>query len=54
MINGSLAAIKAQVATQFPLNDAEVRALQQNIRDHILAIHDIEKEAVTTLQDAMS
>lgn len=53
-INGRLAAIKAQIATDFPLNESEVRALHQNIRDHVLAIHNIEKEAITALQDAMS
>jgi hypothetical protein len=53
-INGRLAAIKAQIADNFPLNESEVQALQQNIRGHILTIHDIEKEAITALQLAMS
>jgi hypothetical protein len=53
-INGRLAAIKAQLATDFPLNDAEIQALQENIRTKILAIHDIEQKAIAALQDTMA
>jgi hypothetical protein len=53
-INGRLAAIKAELAANSPLNDAEVQALQENISAKILAIHDIEQKAIAALQDAMA
>jgi hypothetical protein len=53
-INGRLAAIKAQVAIGFPLNDAEVQDLQENISAKILAIHAIEQKAIAALQGAMA
>ncbi len=53
-INGRLAAIKHTVAQEFPLSSAETAVLRQNIRAHVLTIHDIEKEAITTLQAILS
>jgi hypothetical protein len=53
-INGRLAAIKQTVAQEFPLSSAETAVLRQNIRAHVLTIHDIEKEAITTLQAILS
>lgn len=46
--------IKAAAAADFPLTQAEVVDLRQNLRTHILQIHDIEKEAIAQLQNAMS
>lgn len=53
-VNGRLAAIKAELAASFPLNGAEVQELHENIRAHILAIHDIEQKAIAALKDAMA
>ncbi len=53
-INGRLAAIKTKLAANFPLNDTEVQALQENISAKILAIHDIEQKAIAALKDAMA
>jgi len=53
-INGRLTAIKQTVAQEFPLSSAETAVLRQNIRAHVLTIHDIEKEAITTLQAILS
>ncbi len=52
-INGRLAAIKELVSTEFPLSPAEAAALRANAARHILAIHDIEREAINTLQAAL-
>jgi F0F1-type ATP synthase delta subunit len=53
-INLRLKAIKAEVTTNFPLNQAEVATLQENLREHVLKVHDIEQEAIKILQGAMS
>jgi hypothetical protein len=53
-VNGRLAAIKAELAANFPLNEAEVQELHENIRTHILAIHGIEQKAIAALKDAMA
>ena len=36
----------------FPLSEAETLAFKHNLREHILRIHDAEKEAVTFLEKA--
>lgn len=53
-INGRLTAIKQTIAQEFPLSSAETAVLRQNIRAHVQTIHDIEKEAITTLQAILS
>lgn len=53
-INTRLKEIKAEVSADFPLNDAEVVEMRQDLRDHVLKIRDIEQEAVGALQTAMS
>jgi hypothetical protein len=45
--------IRDEVAVQFPLNAAQVIALRENLSQHVLVIHDIEKEAISLLKDAM-
>lgn len=52
-INRRLKEIREQVATNFPLNIAQVVAFRQNLSEHILNIHNIEKEAIGLLQHAM-
>ena len=52
-IDAQLDAIKTEMDTNFPLNPNEVVTFRENLRNHILEIHDIEKEAIMALQDAM-
>lgn len=53
-IDVTLAAQRQQAITAFPLSDDQVTDLLQNIAAHVLAVHDIESEAVTALQTAMA
>jgi hypothetical protein len=52
-INDRLDEIKGEVSRDFPLDEEGVTHLRENLRDHVFKIHDIEKDAVTKLQDAM-
>ena len=52
-IDGQLAALKQELIGDFPLDEAGVAGLLGNVRDHVLAIHDIEAEAASALRDAM-
>ena len=52
-IDGHLAALKRDLTADFPLDDTSVAGLLGNVRDHVIAIHDIEAGAVTALRDAM-
>lgn len=49
-----LSAIKSSMAADFPLSEADVEALMQDLRSHLLQIHDVELKAVQALQEAMS
>lgn len=49
-----LAEIKSQATEDFPLDHAGVVALRERISQHVMRIHDIEKEAIEALQAAMS
>ena len=42
------------VSAEFPLSENEAITLKQNIADQAMVIHDIEREAITALQSAMS
>lgn len=53
-INARLKAIKASIADHFPLTPAEVVALRETLRDHVLTVHDLEIEAIAALQSAMN
>ncbi len=53
-ISAELAQIKKQVSADFPLDEAGIQQLKQNLADKIMAVHDIERQAVTILQEAMS
>lgn len=53
-IEARLKGIKTAVSAQFPLTQPEVVALRQKLAGQILAIHDIEKEAIIALQAAMA
>lgn len=52
-INGRLDEIRQMVGQAFPMSEAEVKALRENLREHVLRILDIEREAVAALQEAM-
>ena len=53
-IDVRLEEIKAEVTADFPLSDAEVVEMRQNLRDHVLAIRDVEQPAIAELQGAMA
>lgn len=52
-ITQQLNVIRKQMDTHFPLSPDEVGALRAGLRDHVLKIHDLEREAHATLQAAM-
>ena len=52
-IETRLAEIKTAVSAEFPLDEAGVVALKENIAANVIQIHDSEQEAITALQAAM-
>ena len=52
-INARLSAIRSAMETDFPLSDEDAIALKQNLREHVLRIHDAEKVAITDLEKAL-
>lgn len=52
-INTRLAEIKAEVTSDFPLDESGVTALCAEIAEGVMAIHDVEREAVEMMQAAM-
>jgi len=52
-INARLMQIKAEVAADFPLDSAGVRALCEQIAAQIMIVHDCEREAVTALESGL-
>lgn len=53
-INNRLDEIKASAAQNFPMSENEVTALRENLREHVLQILDIEKDAIEMLQAAVA
>lgn len=49
-----LEALTAELATDFPLDDAQVVAFRERLAERILALHDREEAAVQALREAMS
>lgn len=49
-----LDALKRELATEFPLDDAQVVAFREHLAEAILALHDREEAAVGALQEAMT
>ncbi len=47
-------ALLAEMESDFPLDDAGVTAMRENIAEHVMAVHDIEATAVGMLREAMS
>jgi hypothetical protein len=52
-INNRLATIRQSMIADFPLTSAEVSALQQNLAEKIMTVHDAEKTAVDALIDTI-
>ena len=53
-IAARLAAIRAAIDSDFPLDQAGVDALLAGIADRVMALHDLEAKAVATLQAALA
>lgn len=49
----ALDALKEQAEADFPLSEADIADLRQEIRRHVLRVHDAEEEAVLALRIAM-
>jgi hypothetical protein len=52
-INQRLTVIRKEMDKHFPLTAEEVTTLREGLRDHVLKIHDLEREAHAALQVAM-
>jgi hypothetical protein len=52
-INNRLKEIRNEMDRQFPLDSTQIIAFRENLSRHVLNIHDIEKEAIGLLLDAM-
>ena len=52
-INRSLVEIRAEAASDFPLNESQVTALFEEMKARLQKIHAIEVQAVTAMQDAL-
>jgi hypothetical protein len=52
-ISAQLDEIKKQVSADFPLDGAGIQQLKENLAGKIMAVHDIEYDAVMSLQEAM-
>lgn len=53
-IGQRLQAIRDAVAADFPMTDSEVTAFRENLRVHVMKVHDAEKVAVEALQSAIA
>lgn len=53
-INQRLQEIRDSMDNGFPLDEAGIQQLQENIADQVMVIHDIEHEGINALTDAMS
>jgi hypothetical protein len=53
-IEARLKAIRKSMDADFPLDEAGVTAMRESMAAHLLALHDLEKDAVFSLQSVMS
>jgi len=53
-LNTRLNTLKTKMETAFPLSQDEVVAFRENLATHVMRVHDVEKEAVTALREAMA
>jgi hypothetical protein len=47
-------ALKQAISDNFPLDETGIQQLKNHVAEKIMAVHDIEKTAITALRDAMS
>ena len=52
-ISQQLKAIRDEMDEHFPLTAEQVATMRERLRDHVLKIHDLEREAHAALQSAM-
>lgn len=52
-ITARLKMLDAQIGADFPLDMADCHRLRENIREHVLSVHEVEREAVMALQSAV-
>lgn len=52
-ISARLDALSAEAQTNFPLDESQAADLRASLREHVLKIHDVEREAVAVLKDAV-
>lgn len=52
-LDGHLADLRREAAESFPLSEAEVTALQSDMADQLMVIHDIEAAAIEVMRDAL-
>ncbi|HEX2622052.1 MAG TPA: DUF4872 domain-containing protein [Phototrophicaceae bacterium] len=45
--------LKAEVSADFPLSESEVAGMRSDLRDHVMAIHDAEQDAIVVLKTAI-
>jgi hypothetical protein len=53
-IDSQLDHLRTAMETEFPLDEAGATAMRQEIAEQVLALHDVEREAVTALKAMMS
>ena len=53
-LDNEMEALRKQMETDFPLNDAETGDFLQQVAERVQAVHDVEEMAVTLLRDAMA
>lgn len=53
-IDRQLIELRRAAADDFPLNEKQVMSLYQDLAEHVLKIHDIERDAIHTMQAAMA
>jgi hypothetical protein len=53
-INARLQGLKQKAAASFPLSEAETVAYRERLSEQVLKIHDLERDAVKCLQDALA
>lgn len=53
-IKTRLSELKTEILLSFPLDETEVATMRENLRAHVLKIHDLELEAIKALQVVMT
>jgi hypothetical protein len=53
-INADLEQLKKTIGNEFPVDKSGIDSLKASVADHVQTVHDIEKEAITALREALS